>query len=498
MKAIMVMFDTLSKAYLPNYGNDWVHAPNFERLREKCMTFDNFYGGSMPCMPARRELHTGKYNFLHRSWGPLESFDYSVFESLNKENVYTHLITDHSHYFEDGGSTYHNRYSSWEGFRGQEGDRWIPRMNALEDTNKNPHNKVGISRIQHFANRTQIHHEEEMSSVRVINQGLEFLDKNHDKDNWFLQLECFDPHEPFFVPEKYRQLYELKEDKDSLYWPAYIHLSNDEKESMSEELSSVKKEYAALISMCDYHLGRVLDFMDKNDMWKDTLLIVNTDHGFLLGEHNWLGKNIAPMYEEIVHIPFFMHVPHHQQNGQHIEGLSQTIDIPATLLDYYGAPAFDNMEGRSLFNLIDKKQMNHESILFGIHGGYTNLFDGRYTFMKAAAFPDNGPLVEYTLMPMMARGFYPKESLTELTLYKGDAFTNDMPCVKIPIKENHNDSYKTGTLLFDHKNDPLQSKPISNQEIEQMMDEKLCHKLKEIGSPIEEYIRLGYQERNEL
>lgn len=161
----MVMFDTLSKAYLPNYGNDWVHAPNFERLREKCMTFDNFYGGSMPCMPARRELHTGKYNFLHRGWGPLESFDYSVFEKLNEKNIYTHLITDHSHYFEDGGATYHNRYASWEGFRGQEGDRWIPRINALEDTNENTRNKVGLSRTQHFANRTQIHSEDDMSKI---------------------------------------------------------------------------------------------------------------------------------------------------------------------------------------------------------------------------------------------------------------------------------------------------------------------------------------------
>lgn len=110
MRVIMVMFDTLTRKFLPNYGNDWVQAPNFQRLAEHCTRFDRFYGGSMPCMPARRELHTGKYNFLRRGWGPLEPFDRSVMEVLKQNGIYTHLVTDHSHYWEDGGATYHNRY----------------------------------------------------------------------------------------------------------------------------------------------------------------------------------------------------------------------------------------------------------------------------------------------------------------------------------------------------------------------------------------------------
>lgn len=120
MKAIMIMFDTLNRRFLPAYGADWNHLPNFRRLQERTVTFDNCYGGSMPCMPARRELHTGRYNFLHRSWGPLEPFDDSMPEMLRTSGVYTHLVTDHQHYWEDGGATYHNRYSSYEFCRGQE------------------------------------------------------------------------------------------------------------------------------------------------------------------------------------------------------------------------------------------------------------------------------------------------------------------------------------------------------------------------------------------
>ena len=121
----MVMYDSLSKRTLPIYGDTQTDAPNFARLADKCTIFDNFYAGSMPCMPARRELHTGRYNFLHRSWGPLEPFDNSMPEILKKNGVYTHLVSDHLHYWGDGGATYHSRYSSWECVRGQVADRWV-------------------------------------------------------------------------------------------------------------------------------------------------------------------------------------------------------------------------------------------------------------------------------------------------------------------------------------------------------------------------------------
>ena len=101
MRAIMVMFDSLNRRFLPNYGCNWVSAPNFQRLAEKSVTYDNFYASSLPCMPARRDLHTGRPNFLHRSWGPLEPFDNSMPEILKEHGIYTRLISDHGHYWEE-------------------------------------------------------------------------------------------------------------------------------------------------------------------------------------------------------------------------------------------------------------------------------------------------------------------------------------------------------------------------------------------------------------
>lgn len=491
MKAVMVMFDTLSKNFLPNYGNEWVKAPNFERLREKCMTFDNFYGGSMPCMPARRELHTGKYNFLHRGWGPLEPFDGSIIEKLTESGIYTHLITDHSHYFEDGGATYHNRYSSWEGFRGQEGDRWQPRLEEIKDNNNHPLNKQGVSRKQHMANRQKMQAESEMSSVKVVDHGLDFLEKYHDKDNWFLQLECFDPHEPFYVPEKYRKLYHCLSPEEVPYWPVYTHLKDTGDTEI--DIVNIQKEYAALISMCDFHLGRILDFMDEKNMWEDTLLIVNTDHGFLLGEHGWLGKNIAPMYEEIVHVPYFMHLPQSEKNGTAISGLAQTIDIPATLSAFF-AIDYQFLDGKSLLPLVENEETLHTDILFGINGGHVNIYDGRYVYMRASRQPDNGPLVNYTLMTTNMRGFFSEEALATSELIDGGRFSNHMKVLKVTLTNDKN-SYQEGDLLFDVINDPEQNEPLQQEEIMEKMARRLKERLLELEVPKEELIRLGFWEQ---
>ena len=84
MKALMVMYDSLRRDLLSVYGGP-IPAPNFERLAAHTVCFDKSYVGSLPCMPARRELHTGRYNFLHRSWGPMEPYDDSMPEILKKQ-----------------------------------------------------------------------------------------------------------------------------------------------------------------------------------------------------------------------------------------------------------------------------------------------------------------------------------------------------------------------------------------------------------------------------
>ena len=195
MKAIMVMFDTLRRTMMPCFQpeDQKVPMPNFQRLISHSAVFDHHYVCSLPCMPARREMHTGRYNFLHRSWGPLEPFDDSMPELLKKAGIHTHLSTDHHHYFADGGATYHPRYSTWEGFRGQVGDAWVGKCGTDESgfapVMLNPEHqpeKLQAMRKpmgwQNLSNRTRRKGEAEYSQTLTFDGGISFIKNNLDED----------------------------------------------------------------------------------------------------------------------------------------------------------------------------------------------------------------------------------------------------------------------------------------------------------------------------
>ena len=88
---MVVMFDTLCRHFLPSYGNDWVSAPNFDPPSESHHSLIIFMLAQC-LVPTRREMHTGRYNFLHRSWGPLEPFDDSMPAILDANGIHAHKV----------------------------------------------------------------------------------------------------------------------------------------------------------------------------------------------------------------------------------------------------------------------------------------------------------------------------------------------------------------------------------------------------------------------
>lgn len=488
MKAIMVMFDTLNRRMLPSYGCDWTHMPNFRRLAEKTIVFDNSYVGSMPCMPARRELHTGRYNFLHRSWGPLEPFDDSMPEILKKNGVYTHLVTDHQHYWEDGGGTYHTRYSSFELIREQEGDPWkgvVRNPDVPSQVVERP--LLGCYR-QDWINRSYIREERDFPQARTFNAGLEFIRNNADKDRWFLQLETFDPHEPFHSPDAYKKLYPHVYSGKHFDWPPY-----DSVTQTPEEIEHIRYEYAALLSMCDHYLGQVLDLMDEKDLWKDTMLIVNTDHGYLLGEHDWWAKCVQPFYNEVSHTPLFIWDPRASVRGIRRQSLVQTIDLAPTLLDFFSVDLTPDMTGQPLRETIANDTPVRRAALYGIHGGHVNCTDGRYVYMRAPVNPNNAPLYNYTLMPTHMRSRFSVQELQHIDMSAPFAFTKGVPLMKIASKGQER-YYGFGTMLFDLEHDPGQLNPIHDVQLEGYMCRLMVELMKEHYAPSEQYVRLGLEE----
>jgi arylsulfatase A-like enzyme len=490
MKTVFVVLDTVRRDYLEAYGSTWVKTPNISRLAERGVTFDNHWVGSLPCMPARREFMTGRHNFVYRGWGPIEPYDDILPRELRKQNVFTHLLTDHYHYFELGGENYHTGFNTWDFFRGQESDWWVSFVDALAL----PEEHLGQVRQQNWQNRTRQVREEDFSGPRTARAAVEWLEQNRSADDWFLQVEIFDPHEPFYCTDRYREMYGDTWDGPFFDWPSYDLVCES-----PEAVAHIRKCYAGLLTMTDYWVGKILDKLDDLRLWDDTLVVFTTDHGTMLAEHDYWMKNFMPMYNEIVRIPLIVALPGGEKAGTRISALTQTIDLMPTFLQFHGCPLPPYVYGKSLLRALEGETLREDAI-FGYFGKAMNLTDGRHVYFRNPVNEDAGPLYEYTAMPIGGLNrWYPREVYGDVEMGRYFGHTYNLPLYKFPAKgqvpRHHPDEprYVARHQLYDILEDPGQVSPLENPALEAHFVKRIAAHLHACEAMPEQYARLGIQ-----
>ncbi|WP_163537978.1 sulfatase [Gracilibacillus sp. YIM 98692] len=487
MKAIVILLDTLNRHMLETYNDQaWTKTPNISRLAKKSFVFDNHWAGSLPCMPARRDFMTGRMDFLERGWGGLEPFDITLTKQLREKVIFSHIVTDHYHYFSTGGENYCQSFHTWDFHRGQEGDPWVSKVQSPDL----PDEFLGRALDQHEKNQSKFLEEKDYPGPKTIQAACNWLKENESADDYFLMVEAFDPHEPFDCPDDYLDLYQDQYEGPRFNWPKYSKVNEP-----PEAMDHIQKRYAATLTMIDHWLGKLLDEMDRQNLWDDTLVLFTTDHGLLLGEHEWTGKNIMHVYNEIAHLPLMVHVPKEEGNGEHISAITQNIDLMPTILDYFNVPIPSKVQGNSLLKLIErKKEKIRDYALYGMFGMTVNITDGKYTYLRAPAREDNYPCHVYTAMPTTFRSFHGQRLIEQIEMGRFLDHTN-YPVFKFPysvkgesfqmaahIKENH---------LFDIEADYEQRNPIKDEELENRYAEKLIQAMSELKAPKEQFTRLG-------
>ncbi len=487
MRALFLVMDTVRRDYLTAYGNDWVQTPNITRLSREGVTFDNHWVGSLPCMPARREFMTGRHNFLYRGWGPIEPFDDTLPRLLREEGVFTHLLTDHDHYFELGGENYHTCFNTWDFFRGTEHDPWV----SIVDRMALPEHLGKLSQ-QNWHNRQKQQTEEEFSGPRTCRSAVEWLEANKKADDWFLQVELFDPHEPFTCTDRWRELYGDDWEGTLFDWPDYRVVDED-----PGAIEHVRKCYAGLLSMTDHWAGKVLAKLEEIGVLDDTLVVYTTDHGTMLAEHQYWMKNYMPMFNEIVRIPLVLRLPRAASAGTRCAALTQTIDVMPTFLEHFGAPTPPHVYGKSLFAALRGETLRPDA-LFGYFGKATNITDGRHVYMRNPVQEDGGPLHAYTAMPVGGlNSWFPRESHERMEMGRYFGHTYNMPLYKIPttgqvpVAAPGEPSYLGRHQLFDTEADPRQEHPLDNPPLEAHFVGRLAAHFRTHEAPAEQYLRLG-------
>ena len=225
-------------------------------------------------------------------------------------------------------------------------------------------------------------------------------------------------------------------------------------------------------------------------MWQDTMLIVCTDHGFLLGEHDWWGKARMPWYNETAHIPFFVWDPRSGRANARRRSLTTTIDIGPTILDYFGMAPPPDMDGHALRATVADDTPVRECAIYGMFGAHVNITDGRHVYMRGPV-ESNAPLNQYTLMPSHMRSPFTTRELANMQWHEPLPFTKGCPVMRIPSTGMGRFAEAFKTQLFDLATDPGQLNPIDDADLEASMVARLQDALRQHQAPPEQYERLG-------
>ncbi|MCD8274329.1 MAG: sulfatase [Alistipes sp.] len=136
--------------------------------------------------------------------------------------------------------------------------------------------------------------------------------------------------------------------KNDAFWAAGI---TDERELAGWKYQRYIRDYMSTVAAVDESVGMMLDYLEKEGLLDNTIVVYCSDQGFYLGEHGWFDKRF--MYEESMKMPFMIRYPKYIEAGTEVTELTQNIDFAPTFLEMCGIPDPGNMQGRSFLPLLE-------------------------------------------------------------------------------------------------------------------------------------------------
>jgi len=375
MNIVLVVFDSWRKDCAGVYGpTPWgkIHTPNFERFAEESLVMTRAFPESQFTLQTRRALYTGRrvYPFhdsdfhlkgdpfsgaTNPGWGPIPEEQPTLAEMLSEAGYRTALVSDVYHMFRPSKNFWRG-FDQWTFLRGQELDpaRSGPRLTEAEVDYWLPNQLRNGPRTGHFARLVQSFitnmrdrtREEDYLAPRVLKEAALWLEQNRDAERFFLTVESFDPHEPWFVPEHYRRMY-IEEEGQECVFSIYGNVSDIDPKLVAR----ARANYFGDVTMCDRWFGFLMDTLKAVGRYDDTMVILTSDHGHCVGDRvftgPFMGKRAYPSMPEIFDIPLMVRFPGGEHAGTRSDQFVQHHDISAVVLEAAGVEPPAEIDGIS-------------------------------------------------------------------------------------------------------------------------------------------------------
>ena len=378
MNVIVIMNDSLRRDHINTYGvpapwtrpghegEPFIETPCLDQLAQESAVFDRCYIASYPTVPNRRDLYTGRWGFLETSWEPLLSSDILLSELLSEAGVVTQLFFDT---LPMGGAGYNfmRGFQGWKWIRGQHHDHLTTAPWPIKHPGL-PHQMTGdLARMGRILRNTYMRrYERDHMAPKTIAAAMDWLEDNYTHKSFFLWVDTWDPHEPFDPPA-----YDLARYADPVYdgyqiiYPEYGRIDYLTK----AEINNVRARYAGEVTMVDRNVGALLTKVHALGLDKNTTIIHLTDHGYLMGEHDLIGKPgdlLGNLYEPTCHVGMMIRHPDGLAAGRRIPAIVQPPDVMPTILDLFGLDAPPTAQGQSLLPLLHGKSIKlHDYAISG-------------------------------------------------------------------------------------------------------------------------------------
>lgn len=365
-----------------------IELPNLRALMDDAVSFHRHFSVTNPCGPSRASLLTGQYAMNHRSirnGTPLRHDAPNIATEMRKAGYMPMLfgytdtsqdprvfhandpaLRDYEHYMNGFREVIEMRYESsypWRSHlmnKGYEFESFTSLYRPVSPTGGEP--KV---------NDPALYRAEDSDTAFLTDRFLSLMPA-YREESWFAHLTYIRPHPPLVAPAPFNDMYDPVDlplptrSKDAAeevavhpffgpvherVTPAKNVVGFPDLAATDENVQTLRSIYLGLITEVDQHIGRVIAFLKESGQYDDTLIVVTSDHGEMLGDrHSW-GK--FTVHDAAYHTPLIIRDPRSgDRAGTVVTDPTETIDITPTILDWVGQDIPNSMDGRSLLPLL--------------------------------------------------------------------------------------------------------------------------------------------------
>jgi arylsulfatase A-like enzyme len=355
---LFIMSDDHAAGYLGCYGNSYVKTPNLDRLALDGTRFSNAFCTNSLCAPGRASILTGTYSHVNGIRGNSEAKDAVEYmsvgiatfpEILQRQGYHTGIV------------------GKWH---------LSDRLKGFDYSCVLPGQGVYLNPI--FHENGEARQIEGHVTDATTDLALKFLEASPAGKPWCLLYHHKAPHRPFQPPQRFANRFRdfeipypetfnddyatrkvAREAEDmrlevSLaadYPDLPSNLSRPEKKKWI--FQRFARDYCAGVEAIDENIGRVLAYLDKNNLTEETLIIYTSDNGFFMGDHGWYDKRF--MYEPSMRIPLLVRWPA-APKARLSEHLVANIDVAPTILDYAGVVPPEEVQGKTVRGIVNGGQ----------------------------------------------------------------------------------------------------------------------------------------------